>query len=231
MPVPAPDLPAVEAAVVELTNDFRRKNRLGEVSASPILAAVARAYAATIARTGTFSHTADGREVGDRVAEVGYRWCSVAENLAMHLDSQGFETRALARKSVEGWINSPSHKAAMLAPFVTETGVGVVQVPDKNPKYVTVQVFTRPASLTYEFQISNASRATVTYSFGGELHEIEPGTGITHSACNPDALEFQSAGAKALRARFEAADGTVYTISPDATGGIGIDARPKARLD
>ena len=49
-----------------------------------------------------------------RAEAQGYRYCTVAENLALNLDSRGFETRQLARKAVEGWKASPGHRANML---------------------------------------------------------------------------------------------------------------------
>ncbi|MDX2307308.1 MAG: CAP domain-containing protein [Hyphomicrobium sp.] len=230
MPVPLPEPPAVEMAVVEMTNAFRRENKLADVQPNADLSEVARSYAAYIAKSGTFSHTADGREIGDRVTSGGYAWCSVAENLAMHLDSRGFESRALAKKSVEGWINSPSHREAMLAPFATETGVGVARMPDNNPKYVTVQIFARPQSLAYEFQISNATPRTVSYVFASERHTIEPKTGVTHNACAPGSLEFETPGDIAS-ARYEASDGMVYELAIDGKSAMTVTARPKVRID
>lgn len=229
-----PDLPTVETQIVEMTNAFRADNKLESVRSNAMLQAVARAYAAYLAKTNTFSHTADGRQSGDRISAGGYQWCQVGENLAMQLDSRGFEARALAKRSVEGWINSPSHKENMLAPYVTEIGVGVARVPDKDPKFVSVQLFARPKALQYEFQISNSSKQTVTYSFGGETHEVEPSFAITHTACNPAALKFEKAGtglaAKAIGAAFQASDGVVYTLKADAARGVKVEITPKLKV-
>jgi len=220
--MPLPDIPAVETAVIEMTNAYRRQNKLGAVRANSTLARAARAYAAYLARSGAFSHTADGREVGDRISAAGYAWCTVGENLAMHLDSRGFESRDLAKKSVEGWINSPSHKANMLAPYVTEIGVGVVQAPDRDPKFISVQLFARPRSLEYTFQIANASSARVGYAFGGEDHEIAPRMAVTHTACQPGDITFEKVGTRKISSRFEASDKTVYTLSGDSMQGLTV---------
>ncbi|MEQ1710072.1 MAG: CAP domain-containing protein, partial [Hyphomicrobium sp.] len=139
-----PDVPQVEVAIVELTNAFRREHKLGEVKANAALAKAARDYAAFLARSGTFSHTADGREPSARAESAGYQYCQVAENLALNLDSRGFESRALAGQAVEGWKNSPGHRKNLLAPHVVEIGVAVVRAPDKDPKFISVQVFGRP---------------------------------------------------------------------------------------
>jgi hypothetical protein len=230
-----PDTPAVETAIVEMTNAYRAKNKLGAVKPNAQLAAAARAYAAYLGKSGVLSHTADGREAGDRVTSAGYEWCQVAENLALHLDSRGFEARALAKQSVEGWINSEGHRKNMLAADVTETGVGVARAPDKDPKYISVQLFARPKSLEYEFQISNASGARVTYTFDGESHEIEPSYAITLTACNPGTLSFDkaTAGGKstALSMRYQAADGLVYALKGDQVHGLRVDVAPRQKID
>ena len=111
MPAQIPDTPAVEAAIIEMTNTYRGRQNLGTLKANPNLTQAARTYAAFLAKSGAFSHTADGRQAGDRITSAGYSWCQIGENLAMHLDSRGFEARSLAQKSVEGWINyQPQHK-------------------------------------------------------------------------------------------------------------------------
>ena len=139
-----PDLPQTEMAIVELTNAFRKESRLGEVKPNAALSAAARAFAAYLAKTGKFAHEADGRQPAQRAEAAGYRYCLVAENLAMNLDSRGFETRALASAAVEGWKNSPGHRANMLQRGATEIGVAIARAPDKDPKFISVQLFGRP---------------------------------------------------------------------------------------
>ena len=97
-----PDLPQTETAIIEMTNAFRAEGQLGTLEPNAALTAAARAFATYLAGSGKFSHEADGREPHDRAAVQGYRYCLVAENLASHLDSRGFEARALAREVVEG---------------------------------------------------------------------------------------------------------------------------------
>jgi len=234
MPAVLPDIPTVEAQIIELTNVYRGRQSLGAVTANSSLTKAARAYAKYLADTGTFSHTADGREAGDRITSAGYQWCLNSENLALHLDSRGFEAHALAEKSVEGWINSPPHRANLVAPEVTEIGVGVARAPDKDPKYISVQLFARPQSLKVKFQISNTTREPVAYSFGGERHEIEPRYSVTHSACSAGVISFDSFGGglwpKALAMRYEARDGLVYTLEPDAGGGVRVAVTPMERV-
>lgn len=234
MPAVLPDTPTVEAAIIEFTNAYRGRQKLGALAANADLTKAARAYAAFLAKSGEFSHTADGREAGDRISSAGYTWCQIGENLAMHLDSRGFEARALAEKSVEGWINSPPHQANLVAPHMTEIGVGVARAPDKDPKFISVQLFARPQSLSYEFQISNTTRESVGYSFDGEEREIKPRYSVTHSACNPGEIVFDSFGGglwpKKLSMRYEARDGLVYKLEPDAAGGVRVNVSPLERV-
>jgi hypothetical protein len=226
-----PDLPVVEAAVIEMTNAYRARQKLQEVRLNKQLTEAARAYAAYLAKNNVFSHTADGREAGDRVTAIGYTWCQVGENLAMHLDSRGFPSRDLAKKAVEGWINSPSHRENMLAEHATEIGVGVAQAADKDPKFISVQLFARPKSLQYEFQISNTAKETVTYSFNGETHTVAPSFAVTHTACTPGPLSFDKAGNKQVGARFEASDGVVYTLKSDKAKGVKVDISAKQKVE
>ena len=234
MPAVLPDIPAVEAAIVAMTNTFRAEHHEVSVAPDKKLAAAARSYAAFLAKSGAFSHQADGREAGDRVAAQGYEWCQVGENLALNQASRGFAAPELAKKAVEGWINSPHHRANMLAADVTEIGVGVAKAPDKDPKYISVQLFARPKSLEVEFQISNTSREPVSYSFGGETHEVLPSFSVTHTSCAAGPLTFEQVGkglgAKALSMRYEATDGTVYRLEPDEGGGVRIEVAPLERV-
>ena len=229
-----PDIPAVEVQIVEMTNSFRTQNKLSTVQSNAVLQVIARAYAAYIAKNGKLSHTADGREAGDRIASGGYAWCEVGENLASFLDSRGFTSIDLAKSSVEGWINSPGHRKNMLAEHVTETGVGVARAPGDKPKFIAVQLFARPKSLEYQFQVSNASNLPVTYSFGGETQTIEPHYATTHTACVPGILNFVSAGkgasAKAINGHYEAKGDAVYELKPGKTAGVKIEIKKFEKL-
>jgi uncharacterized protein YkwD len=141
-----PDLPKAEIAIVQMTNAFRREQKLGSLSTNKQLAAAARAYAAYLARTGTLSHSADGRSMDSRVRAQGYRFCWLAENLSFRRDSKGFATSALAGTVITGWKNSSGHRANMVSPNVTEIGVGVARAPGAYPTFYAVQIMGRPAN-------------------------------------------------------------------------------------
>jgi uncharacterized protein YkwD len=234
MPAVLPDTPVVEARIVDFTNAYRTRQRLPALTANATLTRAARAYAAYLARTDTFSHTADGRGAGERIASAGYSWCQYGENLALHVDSRGFEARALAEKSVEGWINSPAHHANLVAPHMTEIGVGVARAANHgDPKFISVQLFARPKALEYKFRVANTTDQSVSYTFAGKTHAVKPAFSVTHTSCNPGEISFERSGdglfAKKLTMRYDALDGLVYTLKTDAAAGLSIEIKPLER--
>ena len=216
-----PDLPQTEAAIVEMTNAFRKASTLQEVKPNAVLAAAARAFAEYLARTGKFAHEADGRKPQDRAQAQGYRYCLVAENLAWNLNSRGFESRQLAREVVEGWKNSPGHRENLLLSGATEIGVAVVRVPDSNPKFVSVQLFGRPESLKVTFSIQNQSGKAVTYNLDTETDVLQPRETVTHADCETRQLSIDKAGGSP--ARFNPRDGDRFVIRPGAGRGIEVN--------
>lgn len=229
-----PDIPIVEQHIIELTNEFRAKHNQSPVKLNTLLTKAARRYAEYLARSKNFSHEADGRKPAERVELVGYQYCQVSENLASALDSRGFSSEVLALQTVEGWINSPGHRKNLLAPLVKEIGVAVARARSKYPKYVSVQLFGRPKSEMFTFQISNISPANITYSFGGETHNLKPNFAFSHSSCEPGSIDFLSAKKKnrvsKLKRRIAAQGGKIYTIRSNDSGGVRIDIKQKERL-
>jgi Cysteine-rich secretory protein family len=230
MTILTPDVPKVEAAIVEMTNAFRTEHKLAPVRLNAELTKAARAYAEFLAKSNLFSHTADGRQPADRAKAAGYAHCQIAENLASNLDSRGFATHRLAQEAIDGWKRSPGHRKNMLLPHVTEIGVAVAKASDEE-KFLSVQLFGRPRSLTFKFTIKNAADATVQYAFGDKTHQIAPRTQVTHTACLPGEIAFRRAedalNGKALNGRYRAKDGDVYVLRSTATGAIKLDVVPK----
>jgi hypothetical protein len=216
-----PDLPQTEIAIVEMTNAFRKENRLGEVKPNAALAAAARAFAEYLARTGKFAHEADGREPAQRAAAQGYRYCLVAENLALNLDSRGFQTRQLAGHVVKGWKESPGHRANLLQVAATEIGVAVVRAPDRDPKFISVQLFGRPEALKVSFRIENLSGVAVSYRFGSRSHDLQPRTIAAHADCSLQQLGFD--GVPAAQGRFEPRNGDRYVLTGSTKATLKVD--------
>jgi hypothetical protein len=226
-----PDLPKVEAAIIEMTNTARSEQLLGAVTVSPQLTAAARAYAAVLARTKIFSHEADGTTMSARIDKSGYKACTAAENLALHQSSRGFETRELAISAMEGWLNSPGHRKNIMTSEVTETGVAVVKGPEKDPKFLIVQLLGRPESLAVEFQVSNTAAIPVTMAFGGKSSTVEPKMAIKMTSCSAGPLVLSAAGARAFQARYEAVASKTFLIAePDGRGPLTVEVRERVKV-
>ena len=225
-----PDMARTEIVIVELTNAFRRSERLAEVRSNAELTRAAKLFADYLARTGRFAHEADGRGPAERVEAAGYRYCMVSENLASNLDSRGFTADKLAKEAVDGWKDSPGHRKNMVEPHVTDIGVGVARAPTADPKFISVQIFGRPESLQYEFRVENRTGVTVTYSAANETHTIDPREVTTHSACTPEEVMFERAGPAAsgirLESRFTARDGMLFSIVTGSDGRVRVEAKP-----
>lgn len=107
---------AGEEAALDWVNRFRRRRARRALRWSPVLASVAQVHADDMARAGYFSHTgSDGSDVGARVSRAGYRWCAVAENIA--LGQRSLEV------ALEGWKDSRGHRRNMLSRKMSEIGV------------------------------------------------------------------------------------------------------------
>jgi len=228
-----PDLPAVETQIVEMTNSFRAEEDLGSVKRNNVLDKAADDYARYLAKSDTFAHDADGRQPADRVRAAGYKYCQIAENLALSLDSRGFKTGELSSQMMEGWINSPGHRRNLLAPHVMEIGVSVVRAPDKHPKYISVQLLARPHDAQYTFQVSNTAKDAISYNFAGETHEIKPGYAARHGACLPGNIVFKPGSkrrAKNFQGTYEAQDGQVYVITSARSGRLSVNVEQKRTL-
>jgi hypothetical protein len=223
-----PDIPATEAAIIELTNAFRQSEKLAPVKPNPTLTHAAKLFAEYLAKSGRFAHEADGRKPEERVKAAGYSFCMTAENLALDQDSRGYTVAKLSWQMVEGWKNSPGHRRNLLAPSATEIGVGIARATaNKDPKYLAVQLFGRPDSLRYTLKIENRATSAVSYTLNGASNSINPRVTVTHSSCQPGPLVFVRAGnwltGSKIDSRFETRNGTQYILKTGATGGVVVE--------
>jgi uncharacterized protein YkwD len=109
-------IPAFEAEVTRLTNIERSKNGCAALRVDPRLQTAAELHSKDMVDRNYFDHTTpDGKGPGDRAAAQGYpNWSG--ENIA-----QGYPTSAAV---VQGWMNSPGHRANILNCQSKATGVG-----------------------------------------------------------------------------------------------------------
>ena len=133
--LPSPDdlKPSIErlrTQVLELVNVRRVQGGLHPLAYHPLLEQSAQQYALDMERLNFFSHVSPtGQTLKQRMEATGYynrtyspdcncvKGIAIAENLA-----KGQSTAADVFKS---WMASPKHKAAILTPEYTETGIGV----------------------------------------------------------------------------------------------------------
>ncbi|MEU0195091.1 CAP domain-containing protein [Streptomyces afghaniensis] len=110
-------LAGVAAAVTDLTNRERARAGLPPLAADPLLTAAAQAHSADMVARDFYSHTAPGgSRPWDRAAAAGSTRRSIGENIACGQRSPA--------EVVEGWMNSPGHRANILKPGFTHLGVG-----------------------------------------------------------------------------------------------------------
>lgn len=104
--------------VTTLVNSERSKAGCGPVSANAQLQTAALRHSQDMAAKDYFDHNSpDGRDPGDRITAAGYRWTTYGENIA-----RGQRTPA---QVMEGWMNSPGHRANILNCAFKEIGVGI----------------------------------------------------------------------------------------------------------
>lgn len=210
-----PQLSQAERLVVERSNAFRQAQGVTPIAPDRTLTAAAQAFAAYMARTDNYGHEADGREPSERAQAQGYRYCMVAENIAMQYSSLGFDTEELAQGLVQGWIDSPGHRHNLLAPEATDIGVGLARSPSSG-RYYAVQMFGRPARLLLKFSLSNRSRVAVNYQLDDKRFALPPGMTRTHEQCTAPALSVSLPGQDP--AALKPVNGTRYRIEPAPRG-------------
>ncbi|MFF4546930.1 CAP domain-containing protein [Streptomyces sp. NPDC001406] len=116
-PLAAGDLDRTCAEVVELTNAQRRRADLPPLAVDPLLTTAAQAHSADMVARDFYSHTApEGSQPWDRAAAAGSARRTIGENIACGQRSPA--------EVVDGWMNSPRHRANILKPGFTHIGVG-----------------------------------------------------------------------------------------------------------
>ncbi|MGW0613148.1 CAP domain-containing protein [Streptomyces sp. NPDC002788] len=104
-------------AVTDLTNRERARAGLLPLTVDPLLTSAAQAHSTDMVARAFYAHTApDGSRPWDRAAAAGSTRRSIGENIACGQRSPA--------EVVEGWINSPGHRANILDPGFTHIGIG-----------------------------------------------------------------------------------------------------------
>ena len=105
--------------VLALVNQERAANGLGAVTLNAQLTQAAQGHSFDMGCNFFLSHTgSDGSDPGARIDATGYYWMTWGENVAA-----GYSTPAAV---MNGWMNSPGHRANILDGSFTEMGIGYV---------------------------------------------------------------------------------------------------------
>ncbi len=164
-------LAAAEADALTLTNRRRASAGLVALRHDGRLAALARERALYMARTGTFSHTqSGGTDVFDLIEARDIAWYGAGEIIAWNTAAALDYSAAFA---VQGWMNSPSHKAIVMSKGYNYVGFGLAIA--SNGKRYWAGVYLKGPDRTGAFAKikSTASRSVsstktkVYFSWGG----------------------------------------------------------------
>lgn len=116
-PLAPGDLARTATEVVDLTNRERARAGLRPLVVDPVLTTAAQAHSADMVARAFYSHTSpEGSRPWDRAAAAGSTRRSIGENIACGQRSPA--------EVVEGWMNSPGHRANILKPDFTHIGIG-----------------------------------------------------------------------------------------------------------
>ncbi|MFI9584325.1 CAP domain-containing protein [Streptomyces sp. NPDC052236] len=116
-PLTTDGLAQAVSEVLSRTNAERSAARLPPLAHDPRLAAAAQAYSTDMATRGFYSHTSpEGLEPWDRARAAGCTHRGIGENIACGQRSPA--------EVVQGWMNSPGHRANILKADFTHLGIG-----------------------------------------------------------------------------------------------------------
>ena len=127
-----------EEAIVTLVNQFRQQNGLSPLTENIKLIQTAQIHAKDMANMNIMAHDLPGAALPglvDRARYFGYQYSSMGENIAYNYPD--------ASSVMNGWMNSPGHRANMLDAGFTQIGVGIALDAQGSPYYC--QVFGCPA--------------------------------------------------------------------------------------
>lgn len=145
-----------DSGLLEATNSRRSAEGLAPLKFNNQLDTAAQSKAKDMAQKNYWSHnTPDGREPWVFIEGVQYKYRKAAENLAY-----GFTT---SPATVNGWMNSPGHRANIMDPELREVGFGVIDIPDyqgKGPQTLVVAMYGQPAVLDDSIQLPVKSDAS-----------------------------------------------------------------------
>lgn len=128
--------------LLEATNQERQASDTNSLELNEKLNAAAQAKAQDMVARDYWSHTTPDEQMPwVFVEKAGYKYQKAGENLAY-----GFASN---QETVNGWMNSPSHRQNVLDVSYSEVGFGIAQSPDfigNGPETIIVAMYARPVS-------------------------------------------------------------------------------------
>lgn len=127
----------LQREIVALTNQARQQAGLKPLQVKRVLTFAAQRHALNMAGKGQMSHVLDGKNVGDRLKDAGYKYSYCGENIAWRTSFPS------ATEVFNAWMNSPSHRANILSANFTEISIGIAKSGKTGDSYFC-QVFGTP---------------------------------------------------------------------------------------
>lgn len=118
---------AIEARIHVRVNDIRSSHELSPLGHDDDIASIARTHSHDMAERGYIGHvTPEGVRPHDRFGDLFPAECrGVGENIAMVGQGGATDADALAKRIVDGWMNSDSHRENLLTEEWDREGIGV----------------------------------------------------------------------------------------------------------
>jgi len=125
--------------IIKLTNIERVREGLPKLSSSARLGAIAEAKAVDMITRHYFAHESpSGVDIGGLASTYGYAYLHIGENLALG-------DFASSSHVVNGWMNSPGHRANIMGADFTEIGVSALRGAwEGREVWFAVQEFGKP---------------------------------------------------------------------------------------
>lgn len=150
------------------TNERRTADSKPNLKLNESLSSAAQAKANDMAMKNYWSHyTPTGEAPWKFIDKTGYAYSKAGENLAY-----GFAT---SNETVNGWMNSPTHKANMLDNTFTEVGFGFANSADFNgsgQETIVVAMYGKPS----DSQVAAADASSTNGAFTTASAAAEPDT-------------------------------------------------------
>lgn len=141
------------SGLLSATNSQRSANGVAALAENSKLNAAAQAKANDMVTRDYWSHqTPDGQQPWIFITNAGYQYLSAGENLAY-----GFMTSS---STVTGWMNSPPHKANLLASGFTEVGFGIANSQNyvsSGPQTVVVAMYGKPQAAAVQTPVAQST--------------------------------------------------------------------------